>query len=109
MAYDDLEVYTDNGLLIKGDNALSLLVNNSSTTVKDLLHDCFEKNVEKLPKLDLGMGFNLFPIKRTQKMVTLTQTFKKGNIIETVNGLSHIEKLTIDVRYIETLKPNAFL
>lgn len=104
--FDHLELYTDNGLIIEGQHALNLKINNSSDTIKDILYECLDSIAEKLPTPDFGVGFNLFPIKRTQKEVKLTQTFRKGNVVETPEGLSNIEKITVDLRYIETLKPN---
>jgi hypothetical protein len=102
IAYDDIEVFTDNGLCIIGEEALTLQVNNTLTTVRDIFHEAFDNNKKLIPRPNLGTILSPLPLVDKTNDIKFTQTFRKGLVIETKEGLCNIEKIDALVRYTDT-------
>lgn len=111
MDYQGFELLIKDGSVIKGFDALNLSINNSTATVKDVLHEVFEDNKKKLPMPELGRFGSLFPFEEKTHEVMFSQTFNDSLLIETTNGFSSIEKLNIGIRYtynLEKYPPETF-
>jgi len=100
IAYDDIEINTENGYVFKGKVALGLSINNTTTTVLDIIDENIDNIMQNLP-FSVMQRDEISEVYTKEVFQTVYVDFNHGNMVLTLDGWSCIIKIKIDLKYVE--------
>lgn len=104
--YEQIKIEIDNGAILNYNNTHCMQLNNTNSTVKDLIDYSMKNNKieENLHKIKVNQEESIFDFTEKEYKHAIPIVFKNGNEIITNNGIFGIRKIHIPIVWIKGFK-----